>query len=225
MSVNQPESDGPKPRLTLHYFLAAVPRVLGATIMAVLGFAPLAYLRLADNARMGSPPMDEREAIATVVFSALLAGLPVLITLVIVECQLLLWRAAGWTFNACLVVFPLALAGLGALLALLVFQAPDEPIDVKTRMFALGGAVVLFLAGSFHLWFWQTWYGEGQEATPLGWYIGALWLSSAFLGSMIAWEAPSPFVKAVLEYHGQAWHDRPVNPPMPLPPDSMPPTY
>ena len=76
--------------------------------------------------------------------------------------------------------------------------------------------LLFFLAGSLQVWAWQQWTGRATADTPMAWYASALLMTAAFLGSMIAWQAPSPYVREVQRYYQDRWQGRP-DPLLPTP--------
>ena len=200
------------PRLTAGYLFRGIIRVLIVALLGTALFSLLGWLRLVDDSRNGMAPADSAEMIGTIVETATHNAWPILIILAIADLQLFIWRSGGLSLNSCLVLFPLALAAAGAVFGYAALQHPDIPVGIATRLYVLGGALTLYLTGSFHVWLWQTIERDQPvETTPL-WYLGSLCLSGAFLGTMIAWDAPSPLEKVVQDYYRQRWEDRPGEP-------------
>lgn len=197
--------------LDLWYVTGIVLRTVTVTILLEISFGLLAYLQLAEQVRLGIPIFDENRAFLEIFVGWLFLLGPVAVAVLLVECLAILlmgMRASPATF---VVVVPATLAGFGALFGLLVIVDPDDPvIGLSERMLLLGVTLQFFLAGSFQWWLWHQWMRTDDMPTPIGWYGFALTLAGAFLGSMMAWQAPSPYMQSTVRYYDAAWRDRPT---------------
>jgi len=213
--------DGPK-RESLNgiYLVGAVMRIAFVVCLILGGFTLLEFLRLAVESRRGIPITVEEISILHLLYVCSPLWIPVLVTLSISECQIVILRMVGFSANVCLILVPLSLAILGGILCILVF-VDDPPVAPIDRLFLFGGALLFFLAGSFQMWCWQQQVLHGQSpGTPIAWYALALCIAGGFLGSMMAWQSPSPYQRSIIDYYHQAWMDRPAYPSLPVEPSN-----
>lgn len=202
------------------YFAGALMRVAFVACLILGGFTLLEFLRLAVDSRRGIPITVEEISIVHLLYISSPLLVPVLVTLLISECQIIVLRIVGFSANVCLILVPLSLAVLGGLLAVIAL-VDDPPVAPVDRLFLFGGALLFFLAGSFQMWCWQQQVLHGQSpGTPITWYALALCIAGGFLGSMMAWQSPSPYQRSIVEYYHQAWMDRSTYPTLPVEPSN-----
>lgn len=203
--------------VTPGYFVGAVVRLLFVTVLLLAAFSLLVFLDFEEQTRQGVPIANINEVIASILLAWTLLAVPAGIVVLISEFQLLLLRAARWSISWCAVMVPLSMAIIGGMMGYLLFVAQRDPAPgIAARMFVLGSALAFFLAGSFHVWFYQTWARIELHQTPVGWYAAALVLAGGFLGSMIAWQAPSPYIARVIQYYEETWRERSAYPTLPI---------
>lgn len=202
------------------YLAGAVMRIAFVACLILGGFTLLEFLRLAVDSRRGIPITVEEISIIHLFYISSPLLIPVLVTLVISECQIITLRWVGFSADFCLILVPLSLAILGGILAIIVL-VDDPPVAPVDRLFLFGGALLFFLAGSFQMWCWQQQVLRGQSpGTPIAWYALALCIAGGFLGSMMAWQSPSPYQRSIVDYYQQAWLDRPAYPTLPVEPSN-----
>jgi hypothetical protein len=212
--------------LTAGYLSGACLRVIVVSLLILMGMGLLDLFNLAVQVKSGTPVMAEelapRVLLGRLLAMALLLAAPVAIAVLLAECELVVMQGAGLSISWILVLVPISLALVGGFFGYL-FVLETGPDHIVLRLFLLGAALLFFLAGSFQLWFWQSWVSIDASDAPRAWYAAVLCLSGGFLGSMIAWQAPSPYIRSILEYHQHAWIEQtPTSAPREWPSEDLP---
>lgn len=232
MTQTQPRQTS-RLKLDAFFFVGAAIRIGAVSAFLVMGFAILDFFRTAAflAPMFGSTDSAERGLSGELIL-AVLAGLapllwPFSIVAMIAECQILLLRGVGFSSSSVQVLLPAAFAVIGGVLGNIYFCRPgDVPLPAAgVRLFVLGSAILFYLAASFQIWNWDRWHGMTPTPTPVLWYGILICLVGAFLGSRIAWDAPSPYLREMIEHRERIWdpaeHPRKEN----LLPYEEPPAY
>ncbi len=198
------------------YLIGVVVRVAVMLPIVVIGFALLYGLELVNQEKNGVPILAVELELVRLIFLGAIVVVPILLGILMAECFTWLIHAVTKSTSGVVVGIPILMGILGLLLATAVFVDPQANDRVADRLFALGGMLLFFLAGSLQVWAWQQWTGRLTIVTPMAWYASAMLITAAFLGSMIAWQAPSPYVREVQRYYRDRWQGRP-DPVLPAP--------
>jgi hypothetical protein len=205
------------------YTLGSAIRVAALIPILIMGFSLLFLLDMGNQIRHGSPVLEFELTLLHLLTMGIVLFLPITIAVVMAESVALLVHGLTKSVSAVVLLVPLAMAILGQLLATAVFVDPEAPDRIADRLFSFGGPLLFFLAGSLQVWAWQEWNGHRIPQTPMAWYASALLLTAGFLGSMIAWHAPSPYVREVNRYYRERWEGKPdPRLPTPTPADELP---
>lgn len=209
------------PPLNFHYVIGVLFRLAAVTVLLLAGMALLVYLDFAEQEMQGISIISQDEVIFTLVTAWTFLLSPFLLLVLMAEFEILLLLRTKFGAWWCVVLVPTLMGAVGAAIGYLLFVVDRDPLSsVAARMFVLGTALQFFLAGSFQIWFFQIWTGRAAIPTPVGWYGVALLLAGGFLGSMVAWQAPSPYIARVLEYYQDEWQRRTNYPTLPIDPTS-----
>ena len=220
MSVaNDPHADlSPRTSLNGMYLVGVLMRIVFVAALILGGLSLLEFLKLGVDSRRGLPITIDEASLAHLLAVCLPLLVPIIVALLIAECQIILLRSVRFSTNVCLVLIPASLAVLGGWFGYLFF-VDDPPVAPVDRMFVFGGALVFYLAGSFQMWFWQQQcVANPSPRTPIAWYALALCVAGGFLGSLMAWQGPSPYARSIIDYYHHAWVDRDEYPTLPIEP-------
>ena len=198
------------------YLVGVMIRLAVMVPIVVIGFAFLYGLELVNQEKNGVPILSFELELVRLVLLGVMVLVPIFLGILMAEC--FIWLIHGVTKSTSSVIagVPILMGVLGLVLAVAVFVDPEVNDRVADRLFAFGGMLLFFLAGSLQVWAWHQWTSASAVDTPMAWYASALLITAAFLGSMIAWQAPSPYVREVQRYYRDRWQGRP-DPILPAP--------
>jgi hypothetical protein len=174
----------------------------------IAGVGLLFLLDLDQQVRNGGTVLPAELKFGHLLALAMVLTGPVALVVAIGECAATLLFGMTGSVHAVILGVPMIVGLLGMTLSMSVFIDPASSRPVSDRLFSLGGLLLFFLGGSLQVWAWQQWTDRPVRATPMAWYVLALLMTAGFLGTLIAWQAPSPYVRAVKEYYRDHWKGR-----------------
>ncbi|MBY0586047.1 hypothetical protein K2X85_02660 [bacterium] len=194
--------------MSIRTLLGIAIRMAVLVPILVAGFGLLFLLQLGQQIRNGGTVLPGEIRFYHLIALAAVVTAPVIIVVAIGEGSAALLYGMTRSVHAVILGVPLTMGFLGSILAMAVFNDPEIPDSVTDRLFTLGGMLLFFLGGSLQVWAWQQWTQRPVPSTPITWYAVALVITAGFLGTMIAWRAPSPYVRAIDQYYQNNWQGK-----------------